>query len=50
MLKIPLYHHVQGVLKGGLTGVCVVIILKVKRPCTTEQFKDNKHSDEDVAK
>ncbi|WP_284147532.1 hypothetical protein [Escherichia coli] len=28
----------------------MVIILKVKRPCTTEQFKDNKHSDEDVAK
>lgn len=49
MLKIPLYHHVQGG-EGGLTGVCVVIILKVKRPCTTEQFKDNKHSDEGVAK
>ncbi len=49
MLKIPLYHHVQGILEG-LTGVCVVIILKVKRPCATEQFKDNKHSDEDVAK
>lgn len=34
---------------GGLGRVFVVIILKVKRPCTTEQFKDNKHSDEDVA-
>ena len=39
-----------GGFEGSLTGVCVVIILKVKRPCTTEQFKDNKHSDEDVAK
>ena len=39
-----------GDFEGGLTGFCVVIILKVKRPCTTEQFKDNKHSDEDVAK
>ncbi len=48
MLKTPLYHHVQGV-EGSLAGFCVVIILKVKRPCTTEQFKDNKHSDEDVA-
>ena len=27
---------------GGLGRVFVVIILKVKRPCTTEQFKDNK--------
>ena len=48
MLKIPLYHLVQGV-EWSLAGVCVVIILKVKRPCTTEQFKDNKHSDEYVA-
>lgn len=39
-----------GGFEGSLTGVCVVIILKVKRPCTTEQFKDNKHPDEDVAK
>lgn len=50
MLKIPLYHLVQGGFEGSLTGVCVVIILKVKRPCTTEQFKDNKHSDKDVTK
>ncbi|WP_244462305.1 hypothetical protein [Escherichia coli] len=28
----------------------MVIILKVKRPCTTEHSKDNKHSDEDVTK
>ena len=50
MLKIPLYHHVQGGFEGSLAGFCVVIILKVKRPCTTEQSEHNKHSDEDVAK
>ncbi len=48
MLKMPLYHHVQGL--EEFSGFCVVVILKVKRPCTTEQSKDNKHPDEDVAK
>ncbi len=28
----------------GLGWVFVVIILKVKRPCTTEQLKDDEHS------
>lgn len=50
MLKIPPYTSRTGGFGGGLAGVCMVIILKVKRPCTTEQFKDNKHPDEDVAK
>lgn len=50
MLKIPPIPSRAGGSEGSLTRFCVVIILKVKRPCTTEQFKDNKHSDEDVAK
>ena len=53
MLKIPLYHLVQGV-EGSLTGFCVIVysgpVLEVKRPFTTKQSEHDKHSDDEIAK
>lgn len=53
MLKIPLYHLVQGGGEGSLTRFRVVVcsgpVLEVKRPFTTEQSEHDKHSDDEIA-